>query len=156
MFSKLLICVFATATLTLMTFSSNAQDDGNSDRIELSTQEKSLLNNYRGDQKLLDSLLRAFARFAEATGKPSAEILNKFTLPYSVAVTTIPRNEKLSEYGTDMNLPFLKTGFHKQILNLRKESECCYLIRTASSYIRYIKTAEGYWKIYNYGDKPIE
>ena len=70
------------------------------------------------------------------------------------AQSTRPKASR--EYGQDMNLPFLKRGFHKYILNLRKESDESYLIRTGSSYLFFVRISGGDWKLYRYGDKPIE
>ena len=139
-----------------MAFSSNAQDSDGTSETELTAKEKDLLSQYHGEVELPNSLLRAYWQFTEATEDATKDKLKGFTLPYAVSFTTVARGEANNEYGVDMNLPFLKTAFHKQIMNLRMESEYCFLLRTGTSYIRYIKTASGDWKIYNYGDKPIE
>ncbi len=70
--------------------------------------------------------------------------------------TIAPRVEKVREYGPDINIPFLTKGFHKYILNLRKDSEDTYLIRTGSSYTWFVRTKSEGWKLYRYGDKPIK
>ena len=147
--------VLAIGIIVFMAFGSHAQESDDN-AAELTAQEMALLSQYRGDVQLPDSLVRAYAQFTETTADATEEQLKAFTLPHSVDITTASRVQEQVEYGTAMNLPFLKTRFQPRILNLRKESEHCYLIRTGSSYIRYVETASNEWKIYNFGDKPIE
>ncbi len=151
---------FIAATIVAIAFcavEANAQDDKSKNKkIKLTKAERALLKDYRGNVVLPDSLLRAYAKFAAATQSKTEIDLSGFILPHSVPITTTPRQKKQLEYGIGMNIPFLKTRFQKQILNLAKYSKDCYLIRTGSSYMRYVKTASNQWKIYHYGDKPIE
>ncbi len=117
---------------------------------------KELLNDYRGEVQLRDDLYDAYAAFVKAIRTADEGAIQRHCLPHSVTFTTGSRPEKTREYGQDINIPFLKKGFHKYILNLRQDSEDTYLIRTGSSYMWFVKTTSEGWKLYRYGDKPIE
>ena len=118
--------------------------------------EKKLLKDYHGEVQLPDDLYDAYAAFIGAIETADFGEIQKHCLPHSVSFTTAARSQKMREYGPDINIPFLKKGFHKYILNLRKDSEDTYLIRTGSSYTWFVRTKSEGWKLYRYGDKPIE
>ena len=118
--------------------------------------EKELLKDYHGEVQLPNDLYDAYAAFTKTIETGDQGDIQKHCLPHSVTFTTAARSEKTREYGPDINLPFLKKGFHKYILNLRKDSEDTYLIRTGSSYMWWVRTKSEGWKLYRYGDKPIE
>jgi hypothetical protein len=115
-----------------------------------------LLVEYRGDVTLPDDLYTVYAQLVAAVETGDQGAIQQYCLPQAVTFTTGARPEASREYGQDMNLPFLKRGFHKYILNLRKDSDDSYLIRTGSSYLFFVRTKRGGWKLYRYGDKPIE
>lgn len=117
---------------------------------------KELLKDYRGEVQLPEDLYDAYAAFVKAIETADQGTIRKHCLPHSVKFTTDVRPEKTREYGQDMNIPFLKKGFHKYILNLRKDSEDTYLVRSGSSYMWFVRTKSEGWKLYRYGDKPIE
>jgi hypothetical protein len=125
-------------------------------RQTAAAQYKQLLDEYRGPVILPGELLDTYGRFVTATKEPTPEVFNEFCLPNSVEITVDPRPEKGRFYGRDLNLPFLKNEFASRILVLRNEDGKAFLIRTATSYIRFVDTAATGWKIYDYGDKPIE
>ena len=150
---KTVIAVYTVSLLGVIAFA--AQGDERENEIKLTPSEKALMAEYKGDVVLPNSLLRAYAQFTIVADAPNKEKLKAFTLPHSVVVETTVRVGKYPEYALGLNIPFVKEKFRKRILNIRKESEHCYLIRTQSSYIRYIKTASKEWKIYQFGDKPI-
>lgn len=155
--TRYLLAAFAALGITMLyATGTKAQEDKPVEKIELTKMEQDLLSDYHGDVKIPDALLRAFAKFVEATEDANEEQLKTFCLPYSVQFSSDQRTGLYREYGTGINLPFLKSHFHKQILNLRWENDSCLLVRTGSSYIRYVQTSKNEWKIYNYGDKPIE
>jgi hypothetical protein len=120
------------------------------------TPAKELLKDYRGEVQLPDDLYDAYSAFVAAVETADEEAIEKHCVPYSVAFTTDARPEATREYGTDINIPFLRRGFHKYILNLAQDSEDTYLIRTGSSYMRFVRTKAEGWKLYRYGDKPIQ
>lgn len=113
------------------------------------------LLNYHGDVKMPDSLLKAYARFASAAANPNLPELTRLCLPQSVRITSEPR-PKEAEYGQDINIPFLKAAFSKQIQFLRQERDDCFLVRTNSTAMWFIQTRGGEWMLYAYLDKPIE
>jgi len=76
-------------------------------------------------------------------------------LPDVVAISIKPRTEH-QEYGGDLNLPFAKERFSEQIMGMSRLSASTYSIRTATSYISFVETASDGWKIFRYGDKPIQ
>lgn len=116
---------------------------------------KDLLKHAR-EVQLPEELYEAYAAFVKAVETGDQGEIKKHCLPHSVTFTTEPRPEKGREYGRDMNIPFLKNGFYKNILSLRKDSTDTFLIRTGSSYMWFVKTKSEGWKLYRYGDKPIE
>jgi hypothetical protein len=143
-----------------------------SDRIDSSTieharaqeRDKTALHDYREqdlkrDQAktpLPNDLLKVYQDFVKTTRKPTAEALAAFCLPRSIKITKSKRPEEKREYGEDMNLQFLVSGFQPAILDVHKEDGDCYLINTASSSLRFVKTASSGWKLYGYLDKPME
>lgn len=138
------IAVFFAAVL-LLCYCAAAQDKAPS---------KELLKDYRGKVQLPEDLYKTYEELVQVmTGKQVR--IKEFCLPHAITITTALRPEKSREYGP-MNLPFLKNGFHKYILNLRKDSDDTYLIRTGSSYMWFVKTKSEGWKLYRYGDKPIQ
>src|SRR5688500_17520416 len=65
--------------------------------------------DYRSDENVPTGLLDAyvtFAKAAQATGDVSA-----LPLPQAVEITTAGRPENGREYGTNINVPYLKSGF---------------------------------------------
>jgi len=116
---------------------------------------RELLKNYRGSEQLPDDLYQTYADFVSAMQTAEQGNIQKFCLPRSVSFTTEERPEKVREYGQDINIPFLKKGFHPLIENFRKDSEDVYLIRTGTSALFFVRTQKGGWKLYLYIDKPI-
>ncbi len=113
-----------------------------------------LFRKYRGKEAVPDGLRKAYTAFANQTRDGSVE---SFLLPHApIAITREPRPEKDREYGRDINVPFLRNGFSATVLNVRKDPDDCYLIRTGSSAIWRVETKSGVWRIYSYFDKPIE
>ncbi len=82
--------------------------------------------------------------------------ITREALPHAVTVTTTPRGE----YGTDLSLPFVKSASFDRTLRVsHRNGACCMLLRTGSSYFHFVEIPEGgarTWKLYRYGDKPIE
>ena len=95
-----------------------------------------------------DALVKSFE-----SGKKEA--IEPFILRYAIVITTGHRPKKREEYGP-MNTPFLKSHFLKDIQAFRKEKDGTYLVRTGTSYLRFVETKNYGWKLYDYGDKPIE
>ena len=118
--------------------------------------EKELLKDYHGKVQLPDDLYDVYAAFIRAVKTADLGDIQKQCLPHSVTFTAVARSEKMREYGPDIYIPFLKKGFHKYILYLRKDSQDTYLIRTVSTYMWFVRTKSQGWKLYRYGDKPIE
>lgn len=117
--------------------------------------EKPLLK-YQGKTELPDDLYETYAALAKVLKTADRGDIERFCLPGSIRYTTESRKGQYQEYGHDMNLHFLKSGFHADILNLMKLSEDAFLIRTGTSYLRFVRTKTSGWKLYDYGDKPIE
>ena len=115
-----------------------------------------LLVEYRGEVELPDDLYTVYAHLVDAIETGDQGEIQQYCLPQAVTFTTGARPEQSRAYGQDMNLPFLKRGFHKYILNLRKDSDQSYLIRTGSSYLSFVRTHTTGWRLYRYGDKPIK
>jgi len=82
--------------------------------------------------------------------------IEKSCLPGKIKFTAKPRPDDRREYGQDINLPFLKDGFSKEVLNFSKNADGEYLIRTGTTALWFEKTKDGKWKLSKYLDKPIE
>ena len=54
-----------------------------------------------------------------------------------------------------INVPWMQKNFSEKVLDCRKEPDDCFLIRTGTSYLFWVQTRSGEWRIYKYGDKPI-
>lgn len=115
-----------------------------------------LLRKYQGETELPGGLLDAYGRFAGAAANPTQQSIREFCLDGSVTITTEPRPRATIEHGQDLNLAFLKGQFDAQIIDARQLTADIYQIRTATSYLRFVKTASSGWKLYAYGDKRID
>jgi hypothetical protein len=86
--------------------------------------------------------------------------IQKYCLPKSIKVSSEARRagttREYSESQNEMNLPFLKDGFQKNIQGVIKQSDGGFLIRTNSSVFYFTETKNAGWKLYRYYDKPIE
>ena len=101
------------------------------------------------------NLRETYNALVKAFESGKKEKIESFILKYAFTITTGMRPKERQEYGP-MNLPFLKRGFAKKIQVFRKENDGTYLIRTGTSYLRFVETKKRGWKLYNYGDKPIQ
>lgn len=119
-------------------------------------EDNALLAQYKGEVVLPAELLQTYGNLVVALETGKQEEIEKFCLPGRIKFTTDARPKDQQEYGQDINLPFLKAGFHKLILNLRKDSDTEYLIRTGSTALWFTKAEDGKWKLSKYLDKPIE
>lgn len=119
-------------------------------------EERELLKEYRGAVSLPVELYQAYADLVAAFQGGKKEEIEKLCLPGKIRITTTPRPKDKADYGKDINLPFLKDRFHKYILNLRKDSDTAWLIRTGSTAFWFARTEDGHWKLAEYLDKPIE
>jgi len=108
---------------------------------------------YDGKEPVPEGLRQAYAGFARAARDGGVE---SFCLPHAVTVSRQPRQGNSKEYGQDLNLPFLRDGFSPAVRVVRKDSEDCYLVRTDTSALWFVRTGSGAWKVYRYLDKPIE
>lgn len=106
------------------------------------------------DKELPKPVQAAYDDFVRVLEKGNPDEIKAAMLAGAVEITSQPRKDN-AEYGTDINLPFLSKGFRKEVMNTRKEKDGTYLVRTSSSYLRFVETKQG-WRLYRYGDKPIE
>ncbi|MBA4064484.1 MAG: hypothetical protein C0501_12370 [Isosphaera sp.] len=79
----------------------------------------------------------------------------KFCLPHAVEVSGKPDPAR-GDYGSGMNLPWMKQLFREKVVSCRRDGDDGFLIRTSSSYLHWVQTRSGEWRIYRYGDKPVE
>lgn len=109
------------------------------------------------DGELASEELRAsYSSFVETLKKGDESLIQAACLPYCIDVTTSPRAEKSREYGRDLNLPFLRSGFAPQVLAAAKHGDDCLMLRTKTTSIGFVQVKSGAWKIYRWVDKPIE
>jgi hypothetical protein len=109
---------------------------------------------YRSEDKVPQTLLDAYVKFAETA--QAAGGLKPLLLPHAVEITTGARPEKMREYGTDINLPFLASRFNPKVFSIRRDADDAWLIRTGTSAIWFVETKSGKWRVYQYLDKPIQ
>jgi hypothetical protein len=114
------------------------------------------LERYNGKEKIPDELYLEYKELMEAFSSQDQDRIKQHCLPYSITFSVGGRPEATKEYGKDINIPFLKTGFNPDILSVRRDSDNIYLLRTGSSVLWFVKTENEGWKLYNYLDKPIE
>ena len=105
--------------------------------------------------KLPSDLADFYSSFVQAAQSQNIEKIKASILPGISEITTTPRKQNI-EYGNDINLPFLKSGFSPKIESISSSSDYTIDIRTSSTSIAFVKTASGKWYIYRYFDKPIE
>jgi len=138
--------IIAVCTSLLLCSCASAQDSATS---------QVLLKHYRGKEAIPADLYEAYAGLVSAIETGEQGNIQKYCLPHCVTFTTEERPE-MREYGQDMNIPFLKKGFISAIETVRKDSNDVWLLRTGSSYLFFVRTKSMGWKLYKYGDKPIE
>jgi hypothetical protein len=112
-----------------------------------------LFKGCNADAQIPPELVSAYERFVRlaAQGEPEGACL-----PRAVTITKQPRQGNMTEYGQDMNLPFLKDGFSADVQTVRKDADDTFLLRTGTSAVWFVQTKSGSWKIFRYLDKPIE
>jgi len=153
--------------LIVMTYNSLFSKTNEGQSFENSTRNEyiflsndSLLKHYHGDIKLPVKLLKTYSLFVQTIKTSNKSIMiekiKEFCLPQSVSITEAIRPKEKREYGEDINIEFLQKDFSSYIMNIRKDNDTCYLIRTASTALWFVETASMEWKIYKYLDKPIE
>ncbi|MBX9627116.1 MAG: hypothetical protein K2X82_25160 [Gemmataceae bacterium] len=110
-----------------------------------------LFAHCRNADPLPDGLREAYTKFVKLAreGKPEDACL-----PESVKITDAHRPDG-GELGRDINLPFLQKQFHAPVDHWRSLRDGCVFIRTGSSGIYFVRTADKKWLIYQYFDKPI-
>lgn len=109
-----------------------------------------LFRDCPGAVNLPAALKKTYAEFASAASNGEVK---QFCLPHAVPITTEPR--QTAPAYRDINLHFLKTQFSDAVFSARKDSEDCYLIRTATTALHFVETRSGKWRIYAYLDKPV-
>lgn len=125
------------------------------DSPQVAAEFAELLKRYDGEP-LPQGVLQFYAGFVAVASEPTIWELSELCLPNSVTISTALRPKRRRYTAHDLNLPFLESDFSREILHAEKKSEHTFLLRTATSYLRLVETATGTWKIYGYGDKPIE
>ena len=109
---------------------------------------------YKSDDKVPQSLLDAHVEFATRATKGGD--LQPLLLPQAVEISSAARPEKSREYGTEISLPFLKSGFQPKVFSIRRDAADAWLVRTGSTALWYVETKTGGWRVYRYLDKPIQ
>ena len=112
------------------------------------------LNQDPSPSKAPPELQSAYDRLVKAFEAADVREINRCPLLGAVTIVDTERKEN-REYGPDINLPFLKKGFDKKILSVTESGDGTYLIRTSSTYLRFV-LYRNEWKLYRYGDKPSE
>jgi hypothetical protein len=116
---------------------------------------KALMKRFSGGEQPPDDLYDAYAVLVKAIGTADQTEIRKHLLPGSIDITTEERPEKYRDRGKEMNMPFLKRGFNKDIISVRKNSDDTYLIRTGTSSLFFVRTRSEGWKVYRYIDVPL-
>lgn len=106
--------------------------------------------------KIPPDLLKVYKMFVQDSKGPTEERLYYHCLPYTVRVNPKPREEKFRNYGSDINIPFLRKGFEPQLTGIEKVNDDVYQLGTLTSCLWYVRTKTFGWKIYRYEDGPQE
>jgi hypothetical protein len=151
---RTILFLSATSTACLLVASGHAADQNEKQEMPPAS-DQSLTQDYKGNEKIPDALLKVYSDFVKAAKQPHSDFLN-IMLPHSVSITYEERPAKTRGYGQDLNLPFLQKQFQPKIWVVRKDSADCYLLRTGSSALWFVETKSQGWRLYRYLDKPIE
>lgn len=95
-------------------------------------------------------LIETYAAFVEQAQKDGE--VEKFCLPVAVRFVNA-RPQKSPDIGEDISKAFLVKGFEPEVWSVRKVSDECYLLRTATTSISFIQTKSGAWLVYKYVDR---
>jgi hypothetical protein len=118
-----------------------------------------LLREYTGNELIPDALYDTYAKLIDAMASSEDANIQKYCLPKSIRVSSEARRASAREYNeaqNEMNVPFLKDGFQRNIQGVIKQNDGGFLIRTNSSVFYFTETKNVGWKLYRYYDKPIE
>ena len=110
----------------------------------------------RQDTPLPPDLHARYEQLVRAFRSGNVDDIQTICLPNAITITTHVRWGDNSEYGIDINIPFARDRFASEILDVSIEPDGAYLLRTSSSYLFFVETKQHGWKLYRYGDKPIE
>jgi hypothetical protein len=136
-----------------------AADSSKKERNDRDKPTRPLLKEYTGHEQIPDALYDTYAKLIDAMATGEDANIQKYCLPKSINVSSKTRRAGTREYSeeqNEMNVPFLKNGFQKNIQGVIKQSDGGYLIRTNSSMFYFTETKNAGWKLYRYYDKPIE
>jgi len=154
---------FGILIVVLLSFSSCKGQTPLNDKSEMTYKSTDLIKDYRGEIKLPSALMATYTALVNTIDETKKDIkktpflvekLKAFCLPNAIVIET--GTSRQSEYGKNMNINYLVNDFHPKILNLRKDSDNSYLIRTGSSGMWFVETKTMGWKLYRYFDKPIQ
>jgi hypothetical protein len=120
------------------------------------SEDRPLLSEYRGRERIPDSLYETYAKIVKAMRDGSEKEIRAHCLPFVPEITREPRPKKTEEYGHDINLPIAKTRFHNKIFFIKKQSYGCYTIATQTSGFGFVETKDSGWKLYQYSDWPVQ
>ncbi len=115
-----------------------------------------LLKHYRGSEQIPAGLFQAYARLVASLETGDAGEIERNGLPHGLTISREERPAGRRDCGNDINLPYVKSGFQKEILTVRQDGEGCYLIRTASTALWFVETRHMGWRLYRWLDKPIQ
>ncbi|HBM15805.1 MAG TPA: hypothetical protein DD381_05620 [Lentisphaeria bacterium] len=115
-----------------------------------------ILKKYKGCEVIPDSLLSNYTELVTALRLCDKSRVESLIGKEKITLTDTDRATAASDYGTDINLNFLKNNFQPQILIVRRDSENDFLLRTATTAFWFKKDSKGKWKLVNYLDKPIQ
>lgn len=140
---RFIACVLLFSSFLLPLFSTSAHGEG-------------YITSGTKGPKPPDDLLATYGRFVKAAQIGDSDTIKSLLLPSTAEVSTVSRDSKTREYGTDINLPFLRDGFNPAIFVVSSSGTSQFSLRTASSFIAFAKLDSVGWRIYCYHDKPIE
>ncbi|OGV62588.1 MAG: hypothetical protein A2498_15905 [Lentisphaerae bacterium RIFOXYC12_FULL_60_16] len=113
------------------------------------------LLRYCRDESIPFELFTCYSRFVTAIGGEPAGQLAGFCDTNKVTITTDPRPAGKETTGDTINLPFMKTGFRKHLIEVLSRNETEYQLRTASSILVFKKQDAHTWTLIQYRDEPM-
>ena len=117
---------------------------------------KDLMHPAYKDRPIPQTLYTAYSQLVTAMKAGNSERIKSHCLAHAVTITASPRQPGHEEIGIDINLPYAKSMFSPLIMGSREDPLNCFLIRTGTSYFHFIRVDNAGWKLYRYGDKPIQ
>ena len=106
------------------------------------------------DQVILEGFLTAYSNLVTALEAQDEKTVRSYFLTTNIVITTAPDPGRW--VASDINLPYIKSGFSKEIMGIQVQNSTIGLVRTSTTAFWFAQDENGHWKLRKYLDKPIE